>query len=159
MQTFLPYKDFTKSAQALDNKRLNKQILEGYQILKVLGNPDPKAAWRNHPAVKMWRGCELALYVYIFEMVAEADLRGIKTINNVNNLNALYTEQSKNWGHDYPEWYNNDFVMRKITTTHKANLYRKDSFYYNSFGPAFASKHNEPCCEKCSYYWPTHVAA
>jgi hypothetical protein len=41
MQTFLPYKDFDLSAKALDNKRLNKQILEGYQILNVLGNPDP----------------------------------------------------------------------------------------------------------------------
>lgn len=159
MQTFLPYKDFTKSAKALDNKRLNKQILEGYQILKVLGNPDPKAAWRNHPAVKMWRGCELALHVYIFEMVAEADLRGIKTINNVNNLNALYAEQHKNWGRNYPEWYNDDVRMKRITTTHKANLYRKDPFYYNDFGPDFASKNNVPCCERCNYYWPTHVAA
>ena len=159
MQTFLPYKDFTKSAKALDNKRLNKQILEGYQILRVLGNPDPKAAWRNHPAVKMWRGHEYALHTYIFEMVAEADLRGIKTINNVNNLNALYTEQHKQWGMGYPSWYNDDLIMRKVTTTHRANLYRKDSFYYNDFGPDFASKSNEPCCERCNYYWPTHKAA
>jgi hypothetical protein len=36
MQTFLPYKDFDQCAETLDNKRLNKQILESYQILKVL---------------------------------------------------------------------------------------------------------------------------
>jgi hypothetical protein len=45
MQTFLPFKDFDQSAKALDNKRLNKQILEGYQILKVLSNDDPRAGW------------------------------------------------------------------------------------------------------------------
>ena len=49
MQTFLPYRDFRQSAEVLDSKRLNKQILEGYQILKVLNSDDPKAAWRNHP--------------------------------------------------------------------------------------------------------------
>jgi hypothetical protein len=32
MQTFLPYKDFDQCAETLDNKRLNKQILESYQI-------------------------------------------------------------------------------------------------------------------------------
>jgi len=36
MQTFLPYKDYNQCAEILDNKRLNKQILESYQILKVL---------------------------------------------------------------------------------------------------------------------------
>jgi len=34
MQTFLPYKDYVQCAEILDNKRLNKQILESYQILK-----------------------------------------------------------------------------------------------------------------------------
>ena len=63
MQTFLPYADFNKSAEVLDNRRLNKQILEGYQILKVLGNPDPRAGWRNHPAVKMWRGRVLVVWI------------------------------------------------------------------------------------------------
>ena len=41
MQTFLPYKDFDQCAETLDNKRLNKQILESYQILKVLSNQSP----------------------------------------------------------------------------------------------------------------------
>jgi hypothetical protein len=51
MQTFLPYKDFDQCAKTLDNKRLNKQILESYQILKVLSNQSSSGAWRNHPAV------------------------------------------------------------------------------------------------------------
>ena len=36
MQTFLPYPSFVESAKALDNKRLGKQRVEAYQILKTL---------------------------------------------------------------------------------------------------------------------------
>jgi len=55
MQTFLPYKNYSQCAEILDNKRLNKQILESYQILKVLSGQSPSGAWRNHPAVLMWK--------------------------------------------------------------------------------------------------------
>jgi hypothetical protein len=156
MQTFLPYKDFDKSAHALDSRRLNKQILEGYQILKVLNNPDPKAAWRNHPAVKMWRGFEVTLFDYILAMIREADRRGIKTDKNKDNLIQLRVATIKNWGNGIPEWYNNKTIMKRVTTTHKANLYRKDDAYYNHFASAVIDPNNEPCCEKCNYYWVTH---
>ena len=36
MQTFLPYKSFTKSAQVLDYKRLGKQRVEAMQIFNAL---------------------------------------------------------------------------------------------------------------------------
>lgn len=156
MQTFLPYKDFDKSANALDSKRLNKQILEGYQILNVLMNDDPKAGWRNHPAVKMWRGYENALFTYTLAMIAEADRRGIKTDTNKNNLITLRVATIKNWGSGMPPWYDNKPIMKRVTTTHKANLYRKAPEYYFEFHTAVESKNNEPCCERCSYYWVTH---
>ena len=54
MQTFLPFNSPAKCAEVLDNKRLNKQILECYQILKVISTNGK--AWRNHPAVLMWEG-------------------------------------------------------------------------------------------------------
>jgi hypothetical protein len=69
MQTFLPYSDYEASAQTLDNKRLNKQILEGYQILKVLSGASPSGAWRNHPAVLMWERSEVELHRYIQHMM------------------------------------------------------------------------------------------
>lgn len=156
MQTFLPYKDFDKSANALDSKRLNKQILEGYQILNVLMNDDPRAGWRNHPAVKMWRGYETALFDYILAMVREADRRGIKTDKNKDNLIQLRVRTISRWGHGIPEWYQNKTVMRKVTTTHKANLYRKDDAYYYDFKEAVISEYNEPCCSTCQYFWVTH---
>lgn len=157
MQTFLPYKDFDKSAHALDSRRLNKQILEGYQILKVLNNPDPRAGWRNHPAVKMWRGFENTLFTYILAMIAEADRRGIKTDKNKDNLIQLRVATIQNWGSGTPPWYNNESIMKKVTTTHKANLYRKDDAYYNHFAKYVISRNNTPCCATCNYFWVTHV--
>lgn len=158
MQTFLPYKDFSMSAEALDSKRLNKQILEGYQILKVLSNKDPHAGWRNHPAVKMWRGFEHLLLDYVMTMVKEADKRGIKTDKNVSNIMDLINTYGIDWGFDIPEWYENDVTMKRLTTTHKANLYKKDPVYYYNFFSAVAK--SNPCCpsrkEPCKYYWVTH---
>ena len=75
MQTFLPQtSSFVHIAQELDNKRLNKQVLEAWQLMLVLTslNPqgehrDPKG-WRNHPAAKMWEGHEKALALYATTM-------------------------------------------------------------------------------------------
>jgi len=156
MQTFLPYKDFTKTAKVLDNKRLNKQILECYQILNVLSNTDPRAGWRNHPAVKMWRGHEKALWGYAMTMLIEASGRGIKTDTNEKNLRTSWANNADNWGSGEPAWLSNDIVMRKITTTHKANLYKKDPVYYFQFNTALTNKNNTPCCDRCQYYWVTH---
>ncbi|ALX27606.1 hypothetical protein GMAR_ORF232 [Golden Marseillevirus] len=36
VNTFLPHADFAKSAKSLDSRRLNKQIIEAYQILTIL---------------------------------------------------------------------------------------------------------------------------
>lgn len=152
MQTFLPYADFKKSAQVLDSKRLNKQILEGYQILKVLHNDDPRAAWRNHPAVKMWRGYENELYRYILHMVWEARERGIKTDKNEANLLELVVRHSMFWKQIVPAWYQDKATISRLTESHRANLYRKDPEFYMDFRNDRAN----PCCDKCQYYWVTH---
>jgi hypothetical protein len=156
MKTFLPYKSFVNTALTLDNKRLNKQILECYQILNVLSNDDPHAGWRNHPAVKMWRGHEWGLYNYAMTMVDEANERGIKTENNVRNLKNLSERMYQYWGVDNPGWMDDKKVMARVTTTHKANLYRKDPEFYFEFHTAVENPNNEPCCDKCQYFWVTH---
>jgi hypothetical protein len=153
MQTFLPFKSFEESAKALDNKRLNKQVLEGYQILKVLNNPDPRAGWRNHPAVKMWRGHEKSLYRYVMSMVKIANQRGIKTDKNVENLTALRNKTISDWGSGLPKWYSNEAELNRLTESHRANLYRKDPEFYMDFVHDKAN----PCCDRCQYYWVTHV--
>ena len=62
MQTFLPSPDFAASAAALDPRRLGKQRVEALQILRALTQGG--SAWRNHPAVLMWKGYEEALVAY-----------------------------------------------------------------------------------------------
>lgn len=89
MQTFIPIAttDYLEIAKVLDNKRLFKQALEGWQILMVLEKLDPEGnfrepkGWVNHPAVKMWRGHSPALYRYISAMLHEARSRGINSLN------------------------------------------------------------------------------
>ena len=54
MQTFLPYADLAKSAQALDPKRLRSQTWECRQVLKALLGLSP--GWANHCVTRLWSG-------------------------------------------------------------------------------------------------------
>jgi hypothetical protein len=151
MQTFLPSGNAVFAAQALDNKRLNKQILEGYQILNVLaGN---SMGWRNHPAVLMWAGHEGALLEYVRQMITEAKHRGIKTENNEANINRI---ASKSWNTNKPEWMRDKQKLGRVVATHRANLYRKDPIYYAEYASNVNNELNKPCCDGCLYFWPTH---
>lgn len=156
MQTFLPSSDFSICARTLDSKRLNKQILEGYQILNVLSGNSPTGGWRNHPAVLMWKGSEWVLNEYVYAMIKEAKSRNIKVDKNQENLKLLKRKFSKNWGKNIPKWFNDENKLMRITTTHKANLFRKDPLYYAHFSYAQHSLFNKPCCSTCQYYWVTH---
>ena len=84
MQTFLPYPNIWASARCLDDKRLGKQRVECKQILITLGvdvgehRGNPESRWRNHPAVRMWRGHELYLAEYGEIMCAAWRNRGFK---------------------------------------------------------------------------------
>lgn len=160
MQTFLPHTNSLTAARALDNKRLNKQILECYQILNVLSGRSKGGGWKNHPAVLMWKGYEMGLWEYVRGMVNIASLRGIKTENNVKNLNDLYEQCHEDWGNEPPAFWRDTNKVMRIITTHRANLFKKDPMYYAKYQYAVNSPHNIPCCpdrkEPCKYYWPTH---
>ena len=96
MQTFLPSPNPVTTARWLDSKRLNKQILECYQILNVLSGKSPTGGWRNHPAVLMWKGYERGLWNYIQAMIQEAKNRGATTDfidKQVKALEALKAAQ------------------------------------------------------------------
>jgi Pyrimidine dimer DNA glycosylase len=156
MQTFLPSSNAITTAKWLDNKRLNKQILECYQILNVLSGKSKTGGWRNHPAVLMWKGYERGLWQYVQAMVREARQRGIRTENNESNLNRLKEMCWDTWGSNPPEFWNDTNKLMRITTTHKANLFDKDPIFYAKFGYAKHSLYNKPCCSTCKYYWVTH---
>jgi len=152
MQTFLPYPDFARSAQVLDNKRLGKQRVECLQILNTLkkgkftcvhckyDDNEPYASdncsvnvihvwkrtpWYNHPAVKMWRGHEQALVIY-----------GLTVCNEWRNRNFKDTCEAKIKAFEKfevvfdPPWLGDE----QLHASHRSNLLRKDPQHYGKFG-------------------------
>ena len=133
MQTFLPYADFEKSARMLDYRRLGKQRLEADQILKAL---QKGGGWKNHPAVKMWRGHEEALLLYRDAMIAQWITRGFK-----NTMPFLALQLQKKTV-SMPWWLG----MEKFHASHRSNLLRKDKAFYSRYGWV------EP--DNLEYFWP-----
>ncbi|GCE45231.1 hypothetical protein EI42_03207 [Thermosporothrix hazakensis] len=134
MQTFLPYASFEDSAAVLDNRRLGKQRVEGTQILTILLTPNYRGAWRNHPAVRMWRGYEEALRLYINAVVTEWIGRGYR--------NSLATYDLTGRPIVFPFWLGDP----RLHDSHKSNLLRKDFSYYSQFGWDVPPD--------LPYYWP-----
>jgi hypothetical protein len=139
-----------ESAAVLDNKRLNKQLLEGRQIYSILANNRTKGGWINHPAVKMWRNYDNALFEYLIAVRYECDERGISTEKNWDAIQEMY---DWNWNRGdnivMPPWWGDE----RVHESHRNNLYVKDPEYYAEFGNAS----RVACCEKCNYFWPTHT--
>ncbi|MDF1535558.1 MAG: MSMEG_6728 family protein [bacterium] len=131
MQTFLPYPDFGKTAQVLDNRRLGRQRVEAYQILRTLSGLSK--GWRNHPAVRMWRGYEMALSAYMNAMIDEWERRGYR---NTMFRVALPVAWEK------PPWLGDEALHR----AYRSNLLRKDPDHFGRFWPG------EP--DDLEYVWP-----
>ena len=74
MQTFLPYPDPRASAAVLDDRRLGKQRVETFQVLRAL--TWPTYGWKHHPVVRMWRGFVPALVSYGLACIDEWRSRG-----------------------------------------------------------------------------------
>ena len=141
MQTFLVDSDYSKTASALDNKRLNKQALEAWQIMLVNLKLDPQGdfrqpkGWTNHPAVKMWTGHEAELLRYIEAMTTEWVSRGYKTTIldkakatiEVARTRGLLESESR------PRWMDTITFM-DLTSSHRLALLVKNYQWYSQFG-------------------------
>ena len=95
MQTFLPYKNFEKSAQVLDWRRLGKQRVEGMQIINAIEQKPrkdgkPYKGWVNHPCSVMWKPYVPALKHYTNIIITEWINRGYN-----NNMEFYETEDRK----------------------------------------------------------------
>lgn len=144
MQTFVPLFGSADTAQVLDRARLNKQALEGWQILMNLVQLDPTGnhrvsrGWSNHPAVRMWRGHEGALTVYIVQMVMEWEKRGYrstiaqKTITTY--IQAVKLGRITKDSHRLPPWMKNKELFARISSSHRMALLNKDYEWYSQFG-------------------------
>lgn len=138
MQTFLPYPNFTESAKVLDRQRLGKQRVEVLQILRALsGETD---GWKNHPAVKMWKGYEIPLTMYGLAICNEWVSRGYND-TCAEKIMELKNKYFKDGPVKMPPWMGSE-----IHLTHQSNLVRKNPSYYRMFFP------NIP--DDIEYYWP-----
>lgn len=136
MQTFLPFKSFVKSAAVLDRARLGKQRVEAKQILQTLLGESQ--GWRNHPAVRMWRGYPRLLALYGWVICDEWRRRGYKdTLQPYfrHHIDTLVDEV------DVPFWLGLD----RFHDAHKSKLVQKDPEHY------IPSLGRQPELE---YYWP-----
>lgn len=138
MQTFLPYSSFVLSASCLDYKRLGKQRVEARQILNILlglarPSKNGKVAWINHPAVKMWRGYEVALGWYLDAIIDEWVYRGYK---NSMRKAEVYGQLM------FPPWLGD----QKFHSSHRSNLLRKNREFYSKYGWTEAPD--------IPYFWP-----
>jgi len=121
MQTFLPYPNLKKSLKVLDSRRLGKQRVEAFQILNILLERTNKKGWKNHPAVKMWKGHINALKIYFNDSIKEWVSRGFKNNMEFEMIRGRIV---------FPKWIGN----KKFHASHRSNLLRKDKEFYSKFG-------------------------
>lgn len=153
MQTFLNEYSYKRCARALDNKRLNKQLLEVSGIFTILtldNNP-----YKRHPAVRQWEGSEHSLYLYALDIAKELERRGIQFENNLIAINRKYRQNfSKSPRIKYPPWWY--LYKERIVTTHRAKLYIKDPIFYAKYKKYVLPAQSMLCCSRCNYFWPSH---
>jgi hypothetical protein len=135
MQTFLPYQDFSRSAECLDRQRLGKQRVEVLQLLRALTGETK--GWANHPACLMWRGHIHELAVYGIECCTAWISRGYK--DTCREKMMPYLNHPCGGG---PSWLGDE----EFHASHRSNLLRKNRDYYSRFG------WTEP--DDLPYIWP-----
>jgi hypothetical protein len=143
MQTFMPYKDPKKSARVLDNKRLGKQRVECVQILNALLENDNNSTWKNHPAVRMWKGYESFLLYYYRCIMNEWLKRGFNNQACERHYERFIDfPQIKLKDYKMPHWLNRDFCI-----SHRSNLLRKNFEHYSIYWRDIP--------DDIPYIWPT----
>lgn len=115
MQVFTPYPEPFKTAECLDGRRLNKQIIECRQILAAIRGESN--AWKNHPVVKQYRTHTEYLECYLKCLIAFKDNR--IDVALVHSYYAMY--------------YKPEFLTTEFCNQHKRRLFTKDSEFYCTF--------------------------
>jgi hypothetical protein len=110
--------------------------------------------WANHPAVRMWRGHEVALHRYIQAMVDEWKRRGFKstigdkakaTLMRAYDLDLIQSPATN------PDWVSNYSYFGEIAASHRLALLSKDYEWYSQFQwPEDTGKRPETY----DYIWP-----
>lgn len=125
MQVFIPLPTFAGSARVLDNLRLNKQLVEGTQILRCI--IEESTGWSGHPAVKAWQYHPQGLVKYCYAVAKElTEVRGFNLVKCPPKLDAWNDGSPL----ELPEWW----YDMAIHDSHKARLLQKNYAHYSQFG-------------------------
>ena len=131
-----------QNAKNLDDKRLGKQRVEALQIANCLLVKESR--WKNHPAVKMWKGYEDYLLYNYLDWIFDVWLRkGFKN-EKCQELFLRLQEVCKYPGIENikkPPWITEEFIE-----AHRSNLIRKKPEHYR---PLFPNTQ-----EGLEYIWP-----
>lgn len=111
MQVFITGSPY-ETAQALDPKRLNKQILECRQIIKAIKGVSP--SWANHPCTNMYR--EHLLWLRFYCVVLDTYKHGYY------DMSQVLSEEADKYR---PLFHTEDFFNQM-----KRRLYTKDNEHY-----------------------------
>lgn len=148
MQTFVPYANFHRTAQVLDDKRLGKQRVETIQIVRALTTIG--YGWAHHPATLMWKGYEEALGRYgltCCEVWVERGFRDtcaatISADLAVAGVGAIRTQSDLAGADALPPWLGDQAVL----LSHQSALVRKDPGFYQAQFPGVPAD--------LPYIWP-----
>jgi len=137
VQTFLPYPNYIRCVQALDNKRLGKQRVEAMQLINILENKTEGKGWRSHPALKMWIGYTNSLKYYCNCCIDEWIRRGFK------NTMVKYDVDHQN----EDPWFIGNVEFHRAM---RARLIEKNEEFYL---PKFP---NDKGFNDGKYFWPVN---
>ena len=144
VQTFFPYADPRASAAVLDDRRLGKQRVETFQVLRAL--IWPTYGWKNHPVTRMWRGFVPGLVAYGLACVDEWRARG-----RADSTRASLLEFTGGVEPDWdvlhaegrlPPWVGDE----ALHLSHRSSLVRKEPEHYR--------QHFGDIPDDLPYVWP-----
>ena len=134
MQVFI-VGSILETAQVLDKKRLNKQIIECQQILDALNGAK---AWSNHPVVLQYRGYEKWLELYMLCLVQyQKSCNNSISENEKSDWIHLASEFSDKAFKHKPPFHNEEFFNQM-----KRRLYTKNSHHYSQWSKLGKSEEN-----------------
>ena len=134
MQVFICDKSMSKSAKILDPKRLNKQIVEAYQIIT------DRLPNLHHPAYLFWKDYKDVLRQYLFYLCEEYTRRHKK-------VHKCSSECMR------PTMDDLSFIpcFNLLFLSHRVNLLRKDFDWYSMFFSVDKPLYEYPT----GYFWIT----
>lgn len=131
MQIFIPFKEPVRTAQCLDGRRLNKQIIECRQILDAIKGTGK--GWFNHPITHMYKNdCKWLKYYYKtlqhYKMFVESrdGHHIVMALSNSRKADAVRPA----------------FLSDELCDQHKRRLYTKDPEHYSQFSNLGTSEEN-----------------